>query len=399
MENRYKFPLLEPFETDLREATLWFNVPFPLSSWVLSLQNDDGADFVYTNIRVGLVPLSLKFWIQTFLFLCLQSVANIVLAIVVYHLIVKPQEEEKKRQSFEATKLKALSSISPFVIGYGIICPLLLAWPFFLCGTIMEMYNIAMMLCLVGAVPNLLLLRVTEAIHGLLPDFCYESSPTPCLPKDGSSGSTKSPFLMLLCYYSASLQFQFDPKSHQPIPLTQALLWKKGKKFVSVFLQTSLLYSVLLPYDYQLFKAPNLQEQTTVLSTLWCFLHPFKLANALLMASLLSLVLESKFHYILAVSRLSTACFTSIYSLSVLFACRWCFGTRFTFLAVYWSGHGKLLGGTTHSVDVSVGFLGASLGSPGSLSIETRGISSHETGWTFEKRGITSYIPFVRSNS
>jgi hypothetical protein len=276
----------QSFENDLRPEAYVFSVPIPTYNKMVQTVH------MSTTLRVGVVSLSLKFWMQTFMLLCLQSAFNVVIAIIVYFSIVQPQENNVKpknkaqpSRSIVITKPTVITIMSPYIIGYGVICPILLAWPFYLFQNVWGMYNIALMLCLTGAVPNILLLRVSEAIHGLLPDFCYNKS---------SNGlTTKSPLTMLIWYFSATLQFQFDSKTRQPKSLSQRLLWKKLCSFVSVFLQTSLLYSLLLPCNFRVFEVTIPHESTAILSSrLWSFFHPFKYVNAFLMASLLSLVLE-----------------------------------------------------------------------------------------------------------
>jgi hypothetical protein len=286
-----------------------FALDLPIPSWmpmttIFSLDGGNSSDNFHdaSKVRISLIPLSLKFWMQAFILLCLQSLFNIAVATLLYYSIVKPQEEDKRQ-----TNRTRKNALSPLLIGYGILCPFLLVWPLYLFGNVLEFHNIALMLCLAGAVPNLLLLRVTEAIHGFLPKFCYHSgsdSDSPITQSSLSKETKRNPLLMMILYYSATLQFQFDPKSKQPIPLTRTLFWKKARKFVSVFIQTSLLYSLLLPYDYKVFSVPTtsvVDQQltaskvtifTNILSTVWYFYHPAKLANAYLMASLLSLVLD-----------------------------------------------------------------------------------------------------------
>ena len=328
--NHYLFSSFESFEIDNREEAFQFEVPIPTVLRRLLLQvyylyidpydpyGDDGDNhIVFQTIRIGVTPLSLKFWIQTFFLLCIQSLFNILIALTVYYFIVKPQRHNNTNDKKEHTSSIVSTSQQSYLIGYGIICPFLLIWPFILFQNILEMKNIALMLCLTGAVPNLLLLRVTEAIHRMLPDFCYQSTATAASTKQkqkqldeddvngkvlsSSSSSSyqeeKSPLVMLILYYSATLQFQFDPISHQPIPLTTTILKKKIMKFIAVFVQTSLLYSFLIPFNYQPFTEPSMigNQQSTIILKLWYFYHPTKLANSFLLASLLSLVLDGTF--------------------------------------------------------------------------------------------------------
>lgn len=130
------------------------------------------------------------------------------------------------------------------------------------------------MLCLCGAVGNLLTLRVVEATHQMLPTYASKS------------------LGMLVLYFSATLQIRFDPKTQQPVLLTRKILWAKLYGFLSVFCQTSLLYSILLPYDFQVF--PQRDISVSNASDVFNLYYWGNLANALLMASLTSLVLDGR---------------------------------------------------------------------------------------------------------
>lgn len=358
--------------------------------WEIPSYNANSTNNFTTLLRIGFVPLSLKFWIQSFILLSIQSIFNALVAVVVYYgFVVQSTKPTTSNDVHMTTRKEERSSpnIHQLLFGYGILCPLLIAYPLYLFGKVLPMNNVALMLCLAGAIPNLLLLRVMEAIHGQLPDFCYANEelqgggqcnklaskncvsnsnrtaaqstamnttapsssssdlirdhhdqlgrdsiqPSPYNPKrtPTTTASTKktknhdhdrnSPFYMLILYFSASLQFQFDPKTNQPVPFNRTLLFQKVIKFISVFIQTSLLYSVLLPANFQ-WLAPSttmimtLDDTTAatsttpwswttpytilfsyVTSTLWKFYHPAKLINSFLMASLLSLVLDGTF--------------------------------------------------------------------------------------------------------
>jgi hypothetical protein len=198
--------------------------------------------------NVGFTNISLVFWIQSFLLMSFQSVINMGVAVVVYTTIVKQQR-----------------TIQAYLIGYGIVCPLLLYLPFYLIQ-LLELKNVGFMLCLAGAVPNLLLLRVVEAMHGMLPSF---------------AGNSMGNFVL---YYSATLQFQFDDNG-KPEPMTRTILVHKIWEFLKVFVQTSLLYSLLLRFDYDVFPSREI-------ASLLDLYHWGNLCNAFLMASLTSIVLE-----------------------------------------------------------------------------------------------------------
>ncbi|KAL3926995.1 MAG: hypothetical protein SGARI_005446 [Bacillariaceae sp.] len=123
--------------------------------------------------------------------------------------------------------------------------------------------------------PNILMLRVVETMHGKLPEYCGLSD-----TKDKATQTRK----MLLFYFSSTLLLKVDEHTNRPVPLTVSIFFKKLKQFVSVFLQTSLLFSVLLANDYQVF--PQNDDNNLFL----CFAG--HLGNAFLLASLTSLVLD-----------------------------------------------------------------------------------------------------------
>lgn len=180
---------------------------------------------------VGVIPLDLGFWITTFTLLCCQALLNMAVALVVYAFLI-PNRPNR------------------WLIGYGIVIPALLVAPIWIYAQ-WQVPNIAIMLCLCGAIPNIITLRVMEAMHGTMPDYVTSRK-------------------MLVLYYSSTLQLLFE--NGQPVPLTSQRFWIKLRHFLSVFLQTSLLFSILLATDY----------------------HPFSnhLANAYAMASITSLVLD-----------------------------------------------------------------------------------------------------------
>jgi len=222
------------FDYDDREPQFYFGVPFV-------------GNFAFTN-------LSFIFWIDCFLLFSLQSVINLSLALFVHIVIVQPLREGRVKHAF--------------LIGYGVLIPALLYGPFYVLD-LLGFNNVTFMLTLVGAVPNLLLLRVVEAMHGMLPSFTEESIGNFAL------------------YYSATLHVAIDKKTGRPERFTKQIFWLKLRRFLSLFLQTSLLYSILLPFDYSI--APKRDVNNIIDLFYWG-----NLINAFLMASLTSLVLDGK---------------------------------------------------------------------------------------------------------
>lgn len=216
--------------------------------------DDREPEYSFTTPFVGsfeLINLDLSFWVVCFIFLTIQSIINAGVASVVFKFIVQQQ-----------------GKIHTYIIGYGLVCPILLCGPLYLFSAF-HFTNVTFMLCLCGAVPNLLLLRVIEAMHGMLPSFAKESAG------------------MFALYYSATLQVKIDNKTNRPVPFTRKIFISKVLKFLSVFLQTSVLYSVLMPVGYSV--APH-----RPIHSLLDLYHWGNILNAFSMASLTSLVLDGK---------------------------------------------------------------------------------------------------------
>ncbi|CAB9524676.1 expressed unknown protein [Seminavis robusta] len=247
-----------------REPLVTWELPEPLQHLLLScskiLHTDDDAVVVTTTnttMTMGIIPLDPGFWICTFVLLSLQALMNMTVALVTYFAIVQTQDD--------STRL---------LIGYGVLVPCLLILPPVLCAYYVEFQSLTLMLCLLGGMPNKLALAVIEAIHQCLPTYA----------------TTHQDKRMLVLYFSSTLQLKFDPHTHRPVPFTPTIFWNKLASFMTVFVQTSLLFSLLLPYNYQVF--PQHHTNTSILGTLVNLYSWGNLANGFLMASITSLVLD-----------------------------------------------------------------------------------------------------------
>jgi len=220
----------DKFEIDEREHQLFISVPY-----------------VGT---FGLTAFDPAFWLQAFAWFMVQAVINVTVAVIIYTFIVKQQ-----------------GSVSSFLVGYGCICPLLVFIPFRIIEAL-DLRNITFMLCAAGATPSLLLFRCLEAMHGTLPSFANQS------------------LWNFILYYASTLQFVFDPKTEKPLPLTRGELASRAVSFVSLFVQTTLLYSLLLPYNYS--PLPSREIQGLLDLFYWG-----NLGNNYLMAYLTGIALES----------------------------------------------------------------------------------------------------------
>lgn len=155
-----------------------------------------------------------------------------------------------------------------YLLGYGVLLPgFLLLTPYTF--STLQFPNVALMLCLCGAVPVIMTLRVIQAMLQQLPEYACKSQG------------------MLILYFCSTLQIQFDAATQQPAPLTRQIVRTKLAAFARVLVQTSLLYSLLLPYNYKV-----LPQKPILLYQPWCLYSWGNLANGFFMASLTSLVLD-----------------------------------------------------------------------------------------------------------
>lgn len=202
--------------------------------------------------RFGFVGCDLHFWAISFILLSAEAFFNCFFAVVIYKFIVPHQR-----------------TIHAYLIGYSLVLPAIVVSPFVLLWCF-PTTNIAFLLCLVGGTASLILFRCIEAMHGTLPAFA------------------KSSLGSFAIYYASALQFNIDEKTGKAIPVTKKELLRKSMDFVSTFVKTSLLYSILMPHGYKLFSQPPAESFGDLF-------HWGNLANNFLMTSLTSLVLECKF--------------------------------------------------------------------------------------------------------
>uniref|UniRef100_A0A7S4AXF0 Wax synthase domain-containing protein n=1 Tax=Pseudo-nitzschia australis TaxID=44445 RepID=A0A7S4AXF0_9STRA len=245
----------------------------------------------------GIINLRVSFWIKSFIFLSLQSFMNLCVATFVYRFILVTRP---------STSLPS-SNPSPcysYLIGYGLVCPILLLAPFYIVTHCVELKNVALIICLCGGLPTLLLLRVVEAIHGLVPpafllvdDDVTKMAETHV--QEGNHGDNQKKasgrgkqkenyngFKRFILYYAATLQVKIDQKTNQPVRFTRQIMISQLRSFFSIFLQTSILYSLLQPFDYAI--APSRRP----IQNLADLYYWGNIVNAFAMASLTSLLLN-----------------------------------------------------------------------------------------------------------
>lgn len=197
------------FEVDDRKP-LWF---FTLPS--IPYMTKDATTF-------GFVFMEPMLWITAFALLMVQSVINIIAAVVIYEFILR------RRGCWQS-----------YIIGYGVVCPALLYLPVVLIQ-ILDLRNMSLICCMALTSPALLVFRCMEAMHGELPNFAYN------LEKPHE----KNRLAQFIMYYAASIQFNFDPKTQMAIPLTKLEISQRTIHFARVFVEVAVLYSLMAPCDF-----------------------------------------------------------------------------------------------------------------------------------------------------
>lgn len=203
--------------------------------------------------RLGFIGCDLHFWVLSLISILSGMLLNCIVAVLVYHFLLPHQ-----------------GRIRGYLIGYSLIVPAILALPFVALFWI-PMTNLAFLLSFVAGLAGMVLFRCLEAIHGTMPAVA------------------KSSMGSFLFYFASTLQFNLDPKTGMAVPITRPEIIQKANKFAINFVQTSLLYSILLPFQFKPFQTGPPASSIPDLFSL------ANIVNNFLMACLTSLVLDCKF--------------------------------------------------------------------------------------------------------
>lgn len=218
----------EKFDADVeRNPVLFFSLP----GW---------GDFCLTDFDPW-------FWGQLTLLILLQTIVNLACAALIYQVI-----------------LPRPGTTTAFLIGYGLICPILLVLPFY-CVNELDLRNGTLMMAS-AAGPALLFFRTFEAMYEIVPAFA-----------EGSLGK-------YALYFCSTVQFDFDAETQEVRRVTLISLLRRAGHFLWLFVQTAVLCSILVPTGFQIIP---MEERT------WWNLFSWRnLANNYIMAFHTSLSLE-----------------------------------------------------------------------------------------------------------
>jgi len=196
--------------SDYREPLLTFSLPAVLATHL-------GVD---PTIVYGLFAPCNIYWIEILLFVCLSTVAAAVTAAIVYHFIVAPKKSDTS---------------TAFILGYGVLLPFWLGWPFFI-FPLLDVRNLLLKFVVGGVVPTLMEFRLLEAIHGCCPDHATTSLQD------------------FVFYFASVLVFERDSKTNSLMPATTRMKLERLRKFVGLMYMMGAFQSILSPYqDFNVF--------------------------------------------------------------------------------------------------------------------------------------------------
>ena len=257
------------------------------------------------NLSLAFYGFNPLFWLVSFLLISFQSVVNCMFAFVVYYGIIIPQQKHQ-------------AVLSTYLLGYGVVIPLLLILPFWLIEWF-DLHNNALILCVGGSNPAMLVFRCLEAMHGTLPSYLMEKEKAktnvinrkivneqePIKEKrdtmtvHGKTAASSS-FAQFAMYYASSIQFELDAETGSPVPYdTRRQAMNKLARFGALFVQTTLCSSVLFSFHYQVFpSSPRNRFDSTEAMGFRDLFHWGNLLNNYMMAGLTGLLLEGSSQFI-----------------------------------------------------------------------------------------------------
>jgi len=219
-----------------------------------------------------LLPKS-SFHMQLTILLSIQTIVSAILAIMIYQFIILPQK----------AKPAAGLNISPFLIGFGVILPIIFYEPIWILDYL-RIQNVSMKMMII-AVPANFSLRCLEAMFGFTPE-----------------GPKKS-MLNYIIFASCFIGSRFDSTTHQPLRVSRSSTYSMLRDLIFTGLATSILMSLLAPFNYVPFEVKAVENHPYDFMNMFSVNH---LMNNFIMALLLSVTLG---HSIVGVGLLYNICY------------------------------------------------------------------------------------------
>ena len=191
------------------------------------LESDPRHPLFYFSIPIlghfgctGIVP---QFWLQVCSLGIFHIFINFLAASLAYKFLVKNPD-----------------SLLSKIVGFGVICPLLVLLPFRLIEDL-DLRNPVLKLVAVSN-PALLLFRCFETMYGTLPKFAVEDRKA------------------FLWYFAATVEFNVDPKTQAVVRTSTKEFLQKASSLVLLFFECAALFSILVPFDYAPFPSRKINS-------------------------------------------------------------------------------------------------------------------------------------------
>jgi len=182
--------------------------------------------FDFNDVTIDLFLPSPTFWSQVLASLFISELFVVVIAFIVYHGIIP------NRGSATTTT----TTVSPYLIGFGIVCPLCLIFPFWIMN-FFEFRNEVLRFTALAMLPITCMFHCTEAMFGFSPH------------------SVETSFRNYVFYYLSVVEIIFDKKTNEVVKSTRADILSKAKSFGCNILITGAYQSVLRHVQYQPFES------------------------------------------------------------------------------------------------------------------------------------------------
>jgi len=207
------------------------------------------------GVTYGVLAPEVLFWTQLICIMLIEAAFGCIISALVYNQIVCRR-----------------GSTSSFLVGYGIVIPACLLFPYYLIATL-DLRNKILKFAASAIVPNLTLFRCMEAMYGFSPP--------------GTEKTSKQHMI----YSASAMEICFDPKTGRPAPAKLSDTLQRLMHFMKYIVILGLYKSAFAPYGYEPFHE---QISDDSMQRPWYrYLNVSHMGNNLIAAILLQLYLTA----------------------------------------------------------------------------------------------------------